>query len=75
MKEKCVVMTSKVTFHKKYLGRKIYYKYWIVNPNVNLEELLYIHEAKGDDCDSCFRVRTLPSRKLNIIIKSNSNFS
>uniref|UniRef100_A0A1X7TN16 Uncharacterized protein n=1 Tax=Amphimedon queenslandica TaxID=400682 RepID=A0A1X7TN16_AMPQE len=62
LKEKCAVMTAKVMFHKKYLGRKIYYKYWVFNPNVNLEELLYMHEAKSDDCNSCFRVHTLPTQ-------------
>ena len=63
-------MTSKVTLHKKYLGRKIYYKYWVVNPNVNPEELLYIHEANGDDCNSCYRVHTLPTRKLHLLLNA-----
>ena len=70
-KQSCFVMTSKVTFPKKYLGKKIYYKYWVISPNVNPEELLYIHEANADDCSSCYRVRTLPNSKLNNICATN----
>ena len=58
-----IVMTAKVTFHKKYLGQQLFYKYMVISPGVSPEELLFISQANTEECRSCFRVCKLPTSK------------
>lgn len=62
--QKCLVMSSSIRIHKRYHGKKLYYKYMILGSNnANPQELLYMYRADVNDCKTCFRVLRLPTGK------------